>query len=330
MAKKPFVVLDAEILSSSIWSEASHVRLVWITLLVLCDLDGYVGASVPGIAKAAGVPLAEAESALERLQGPDPYSRTRKDEGRRLRKAERGWQILNFTDHVDRLSKERRKTRERVRKWRAHGTEKKRAAFPKPSVGDSCPCCNKTFETPLKKYSALDHNHETGKIRAYICTSCNRVIGLVEEGKRSDQYVLDYLAKLDPTCRTVTERNGDFRTGTREKGEGTRDKGQQRTDRQTEGRPAGPQPNPLIGDRAKRESDGYKLIDEIAALDPERDPVEILAKAAHYEGAQRFKANLASLTDDRLLLTLRDLKQTRDTLKAQTRRAAQKPEADEW
>ena len=118
LAKKPFVVIDSEILSSSIWSEPAHVRLVWITLLILCDTEGYVGAAVPGIAHAAGVTLSDAEDAIERLQRPDPYSRTQTSEGRRLVRDERGWRVLNFIEHVDRLSAERRKSRERVRRFR--------------------------------------------------------------------------------------------------------------------------------------------------------------------------------------------------------------------
>lgn len=123
MARKPFVVIDAEILSSSVWSEAPHVRLVWLTLLILCDTDGYVGAAIPGIARAAGVSLEETRDAMERLQQPDPDSRTKTDEGRRVRLAERGFQILNFREHLDRLSAERAKCRDRVRKHR----ERKRA-----------------------------------------------------------------------------------------------------------------------------------------------------------------------------------------------------------
>ena len=118
MARKPFVVIDAEILSSSVWSEAAHVRLVWLTLLILCDTEGYVGAAVPGIARAAGVPLEQAREALALLQEPDPDSRTRANEGRRLVLADRGFIILNFREHLDRLSVDRMKARDRVRKFR--------------------------------------------------------------------------------------------------------------------------------------------------------------------------------------------------------------------
>lgn len=125
MARKPFVVIDAEMLSSSVWSEAAHVRLVWITLLILCDTDGYVGAAIPGIASAAGVTLEQAEEAISRFQEPDPYSRTQVNEGRRVALAERGFQILNFREHLDRLSAEKAKSRERVRRHRARQTKKR-------------------------------------------------------------------------------------------------------------------------------------------------------------------------------------------------------------
>ena len=118
MAQKPWVVIDAEILSSSVWSESAHVRLVWITLLILCDTEGYVGASVPGVAHHAGVTLEQAEDAIKRLKAPDPHSRTKTNDGRRLEDADRGWKILNFIDQISRLSAERAKSRDRTRRWR--------------------------------------------------------------------------------------------------------------------------------------------------------------------------------------------------------------------
>lgn len=126
MARKPFVVLDAEILSSSVWSEAAHVRLVWITLLILCDTEGNVGAAVPGIARAAGVTLDEAVDAIRRLQEPDPHSRTKAHEGRRLEISDRGFRVLNFMEHLDRLSSERLRARERVRMHRKRHSDKRK------------------------------------------------------------------------------------------------------------------------------------------------------------------------------------------------------------
>ena len=133
LARKPYVIIDAEILSSSIWCERPHVKLVWLTLLVLCDLDGYVGASVPGIASAAGVSLAEAQEALALFMAPDRHSRTEANEGRRLEKVERGFRVLNFRQHLDLLSVERARARERVRRFR----EKKRGRKSLPTLQDA-------------------------------------------------------------------------------------------------------------------------------------------------------------------------------------------------
>lgn len=118
LARKPFVVIDAEILSSSVWSEAAHVKLVWLTLLILCDTEGYVGAAIPGIARAAGVSVDQTRDALRLFMLPDPDSRTQANQGRRLEPAERGFRILNFREHLDRLSADRKKARDRVRKFR--------------------------------------------------------------------------------------------------------------------------------------------------------------------------------------------------------------------
>lgn len=123
LARKPFVVIDAEILSSSVWSEAAHVKLVWLTLLILCDTEGYVGAAIPGIARAAGVTVEQTRDAIRLFMLPDPDSRTQSNEGRRLETAERGFRILNFREHLDRLSADRTRARERVRKFRAKKRE---------------------------------------------------------------------------------------------------------------------------------------------------------------------------------------------------------------
>ena len=113
--------LEKTILQSSIWDEPNHVRIVWITLLALQDKDGYVGASVPGIAHEARVSKDEAQHAIETLESPDPWSRDPDNEGRRIEKVDRGWLILNSKKirGEDKEEKIRRQTRERVAKHRA-------------------------------------------------------------------------------------------------------------------------------------------------------------------------------------------------------------------
>ena len=44
-----------------------------------------------------------------------------------------------------------------------------------------CPVCEKTKELKFQNAICLDHNHETGEIRGYLCGSCNSSIGKFHE-----------------------------------------------------------------------------------------------------------------------------------------------------
>lgn len=91
-----YTKLMSSIVQSTVWSESLATKVVWITMLALADRKGYVGASIPGLAKTAGVTIEECEEALRRFHSPDPYSRTKEHEGRRVSTVERGWFILNY------------------------------------------------------------------------------------------------------------------------------------------------------------------------------------------------------------------------------------------
>jgi hypothetical protein len=91
------VRLFSDILSSSIWQEPVEIRIVWISLLAMADEQGYVGSSLVGVARAAGVSVETAKQALDRFCEPDTDSRSPENEGRRLSLADRGWQILNYS-----------------------------------------------------------------------------------------------------------------------------------------------------------------------------------------------------------------------------------------
>lgn len=91
-----FVKLYGTILDSSVWSEDAFTRLVWITMLAMADAEGFVEAAIPGLARRANVPIEDCEAALARLEAPDPYSKSTENEGRRIKRAERGWIILNY------------------------------------------------------------------------------------------------------------------------------------------------------------------------------------------------------------------------------------------
>jgi len=91
-----FTKLFSSITDSTIWSQDNETRLVWITMLAMADQEGYIGASVDGLARRANVPVEATERALTAFLSPDPRSRSQEHEGRRIATAERGWTLLNY------------------------------------------------------------------------------------------------------------------------------------------------------------------------------------------------------------------------------------------
>lgn len=120
-----FTKLFSGIVFSTVWQEPLQVRVVWVTMLALANAKGEVMASVPGLAKASGITLEECEAALARLKEPDPYSRTKDHEGRRIGDIDGGWLVLNYLKYRNlRHADERRMAnQEYVRQHRARKKE---------------------------------------------------------------------------------------------------------------------------------------------------------------------------------------------------------------
>lgn len=132
---KPYTKLFAEILDSTVWQESKETRLVWITMLAKKDKDGMVFASVPGLAAAAKVSLAECETALKVLLSPDSYSRTKDHEGRRISEVSGGWVVLNHFYYRDTVDSEGRREYYRLKK-REQRAKKKHISRSKPLKGE--------------------------------------------------------------------------------------------------------------------------------------------------------------------------------------------------
>lgn len=104
-----FTKLFSSITDSSIWSEDSDTKVVWITLLAMCDAKGEVMAAIPGLAKRSGVSLQKTQEALDKFKKPDSYSRTKDYEGRRIEDIDGGWRLLNYQMYREYRSDEDRK-----------------------------------------------------------------------------------------------------------------------------------------------------------------------------------------------------------------------------
>jgi hypothetical protein len=90
-----YTPLFRTITSSTIWFEDDKTRLLWITMLAEKNVHGVVEASVPGLANIARIPIDDCRKSLEILKSPDPDSRTKEFDGRRIEDVDGGWIILN-------------------------------------------------------------------------------------------------------------------------------------------------------------------------------------------------------------------------------------------
>jgi len=75
-------------------------------MLAMSDQNGEVHASIPGLARIAGIDIASTEKAIQAFLSPDPYSRTPDNEGRRVAKIDGGWELLNHAKYRLMASKE--------------------------------------------------------------------------------------------------------------------------------------------------------------------------------------------------------------------------------
>lgn len=100
--------LVSGIILSTIWREDDHTRILWITMLAVKSRDHRVLASIPGLAAVANIPVESCRAGLAKLSAPDPDSRTKEHEGRRIAEVEGGWLILNGEKYRNFLSKQER------------------------------------------------------------------------------------------------------------------------------------------------------------------------------------------------------------------------------
>lgn len=90
-------------------------------MLAMANKNGKVFGSIPGLANRARVSIEVTEEALRKFMGPDPYSRTKDFDGRRIEEIDGGWRLLTYEKHAAyRHEDERRQyMRELMRKRRS-------------------------------------------------------------------------------------------------------------------------------------------------------------------------------------------------------------------
>lgn len=94
-------------------------------MIILCDSDGILDMTPHALQKRTGIPIEHIKAGIEILENKDPYSRTPKEEGRRITRLSHerpwGWVIVNHKHYRDlRTANERREyMREYMREKRA-------------------------------------------------------------------------------------------------------------------------------------------------------------------------------------------------------------------
>jgi len=96
-----FTKLDEGIIYSSIMGENDSVFRIWIILLATCKSTGISPLSPVFIKNLTGKSLEEVNKCLEILMAPDSSSRSKNDEGRRIRSVDGGYQVINYLKYRD-------------------------------------------------------------------------------------------------------------------------------------------------------------------------------------------------------------------------------------
>jgi hypothetical protein len=119
-----YVKVFGELLDSTVWQEPIATRIVWVTMMVMSDETGFVAASVPGLARRAGVTREECDKALATFLAPDRDSRSAEFEGRRIEAVPGGWRLLNHRKYRDKLDLAERRIKDAERKKRERDRKK--------------------------------------------------------------------------------------------------------------------------------------------------------------------------------------------------------------
>lgn len=77
-------------------AEEPRTFKVWIALLASCEADGIAYVSPVYLEAVCKMSLPAIRRALGKLAAPDPDSRSTTDEGRRIRKVEGGYEVINY------------------------------------------------------------------------------------------------------------------------------------------------------------------------------------------------------------------------------------------
>jgi len=105
-----------------------QAMIVFQQLIVLADSEGIVDITPPALSRRTGIPLDVIEYGINKLEQPDPYSRSPESEGKRIVLIDEhrnwGWIIVNYEHYRDLASREDRREQNRINKQKQRDREK--------------------------------------------------------------------------------------------------------------------------------------------------------------------------------------------------------------
>jgi uncharacterized phage protein (TIGR02220 family) len=122
-----FTKLDEGILQSSIMAESAKTFKVWIALLASCKENGISQASSVFLASACHLSLKDIDNAIAVLEAPDDRSRSLEDGGRRIKRVDGGYYIVNYKKYREYSYSENSEAK-RKRDYR-HGERKRHNGY---------------------------------------------------------------------------------------------------------------------------------------------------------------------------------------------------------
>jgi len=120
------------IVTSTLWGESKEVKILFVTMLAMKDRNGKVTGTTAGLSRAAVLTYEETVEALKILEAPDTKSDTNQEyEGRRIKRVEGGWVVLNADKYRGLIEEKRRRDyqagwqaeQRKIRKALAEGVE---------------------------------------------------------------------------------------------------------------------------------------------------------------------------------------------------------------
>ncbi len=151
-----YAKLFSTITESSLWSGSKESRLLFVSMLARADSVGFVEAALTGLSRIANLTMEETAQALRELMAPDPESKSKEADGRRVVEVPRGWCLVNYESYRERRDEESRREymREYMTQYRKRSVNTGKQSVNKPDSSTSPRKLRKLCKPPLAKAEA--------------------------------------------------------------------------------------------------------------------------------------------------------------------------------